>query len=49
VTEKPERWVLDTSALLTLIEDEDGAARVEDLLRVSVHVGQTVELPGWPG
>jgi ribonuclease VapC len=33
VTEKPERWVLDTSALLTLIEDEDGAARVEDLLR----------------
>jgi predicted nucleic acid-binding protein len=27
------RYLLDTSALLTLIEDEDGAARVETLLR----------------
>jgi predicted nucleic acid-binding protein len=27
------RYVLDTSALLTLIEDEDGSARVEALLR----------------
>lgn len=28
-----ERFVLDTSALLTLIEDEAGADRVEDVLR----------------
>jgi len=27
------RYLLDTSALLTLIEDEDGAARVEEILR----------------
>lgn len=27
------RYLLDTSALLTLIEDEDGATRVEELLR----------------
>lgn len=29
----PERFLLDTSAALTLIEDEAGAARVEDILR----------------
>lgn len=29
----PERSLLDTSAILTLIEDEDGAERVEALLR----------------
>lgn len=28
------RYLLDTSALLTLIEDEDGAIRVEELLRL---------------
>ncbi|CAN5893716.1 hypothetical protein BH24DEI2_BH24DEI2_09480 [soil metagenome] len=28
-----ETYLLDTSALLTLIEDEDGAARVETLLK----------------
>ena len=28
------RYVLDTSALLTFIEDEDGAARVEELLKL---------------
>ena len=28
------RYLLDTSALLTLIEDEDGATRVEALLRL---------------
>lgn len=28
-----EPYLLDTSALLTLIEDEDGAARVEQVLR----------------
>ncbi len=28
----PERYVLDTSAVLTLIEDEDGAERVERIL-----------------
>lgn len=28
----PERYVLDTSAVLTLIEDEDGAERVEQIL-----------------
>jgi ribonuclease VapC len=27
------RYVLDTSAILTLIEDEDGADRVEEILR----------------
>ena len=29
----PEGYVLDSSALLTFIEDEDGAARVDQLLR----------------
>ena len=29
----PERYLLDTSALLTLIEDETGADRVEQVLR----------------
>ena len=29
----PESYVLDTSALLTLIEDEPGAGRVEEVLR----------------
>lgn len=28
----PERYLLDTSALLTLIEDEAGADRVEQVL-----------------
>jgi predicted nucleic acid-binding protein len=37
-----ERWLLDTSAVLTLIEDEAGAERVEALLRHS-----EVLLP-WP-
>ena len=31
-----ERYVLDTSALLTLMEDEDGAQRVEEVLRSAV-------------
>lgn len=38
----PERYMLDTSALLTLIEDEAGADRVEQVL----HQGQVL-LP-WP-
>lgn len=29
----PERYLLDSSALLTLIEDEPGAGRVEEVLR----------------
>jgi predicted nucleic acid-binding protein len=33
VTAKVESFVLDSSALLTLIEDEAGADRVEDVLR----------------
>lgn len=42
-----ERLLLDTSALLTLIEDEDGAERVEDALvsgGVLVHWISLVEL-----
>lgn len=30
---KPDIWLLDTSAVLTLLEDEAGAERVETLLR----------------
>ena len=36
------RYLLDTSALLTLIEDEDGAERVEQVL-----IGKNALLP-WP-
>jgi hypothetical protein len=30
----PDRYLLDTSALLTFIEDEEGADRVEQILRI---------------
>jgi len=33
VSTSPERYLLDTSALLTLIEDEEGADRVEQVVR----------------
>ena len=32
----PERYLLDSSALLTLIEDEPGSDRVEDVLRTQL-------------
>lgn len=32
------RYLLDTSALLTLIEDEDGATRVEELLQLPATI-----------
>lgn len=38
------RYVLDTSALLTLIEDEDGATRVEELLHLPSTIVTWVSL-----
>jgi predicted nucleic acid-binding protein len=35
VNEKDKRYLLDTSALLTLIEGEEGAKRVETILRTT--------------
>ena len=38
------RYLLDTSALLTFIEDEDGATRVEELLQLSSTVVTWISL-----
>lgn len=38
------RYVLDTSALMTLIEDEDGATRVAELLRLPATIITWVSL-----
>jgi predicted nucleic acid-binding protein len=40
VTAKPEVYVLDTSAILTLWNDEDGAPVVEKILHESTHRGK---------
>ena len=37
MTESPESFVLDTSAILTLWNEEDGASTVEKLLREKPH------------
>jgi predicted nucleic acid-binding protein len=37
VTEKPESFVLDTSAILALWNEEDGASFVENILRDKPH------------